>query len=141
MQGLPRATKKRRRPSGSGYSTKGEAEAALGVKMAEVSAGMWTDDQRQSLAAYLDSWLERKPANLKVTTVDTYRTHIEKSLKPNLGDYKLRDIRPDHIYAMLDDVQAGRSAAMVHRVRSTLRTALSAAVKERLLSWNPARDL
>ncbi len=30
---------------------------------------------------------------------------------------------------------------MVHRVRSTLRTALASAVKERLLTWNPARDL
>lgn len=42
---------------------------------------------------------------------------------------------------MLDVVADGRSPATVHRVRSTLRTALSSAVKERLLTWNPARDL
>lgn len=58
-----------------------------------------------------------------------------------LGQLKLRDLRPEHIYAMLQAVAEGRNAAMVHRVRATLRTALAAAVKERLLSWNPARDL
>lgn len=139
--GLDPETGKRRRPSAGGYLTKEDAEDALGAKMAEVSAGTWTDDQRQTVAMYLDRWLARKSNSLKATTVDTYRTHIEKYLKPELGRHKLRELRPEHIYTMLDVVQEGRSAAMVHRVRSTLRAALGAAVKERLLTWNPARDL
>jgi hypothetical protein len=54
-------------------------------------------------------------------------------IRPELGRLKLRDLRPEHIYATLQTVAEGRSAAMVHRVRATLRTALAAAVKERLL--------
>jgi len=109
--------------------------------MAAVGAGTWTDDQRQTVGEYLDRWLVRKTPGLKPTTVDTYRSHIELHIRPELGRLKLRDLRPEHIYAMLQVVAEGRSAAMVHRVRATLRTALAAAVKERLLSWNPARDL
>lgn len=139
--GLDPETQKRRRPYGSGFATKEEAEDALSIAMNDVNSGTWTNDQRQTLAAYLDRWLLRKSKGLKATTADTYSTHIEKYLKPELGRYKLRELRPEHIYAMMDVVAVGRSAATVHRVRATLRTALSAAVKERLLSWNPAREL
>jgi site-specific recombinase XerC len=106
-----------------------------------VGAGTWTDDQRQTVGEYLDRWLVRKAPGLKPRTVDTYRSHIEPDIRPELVRLKLRDLRPEHVYAMLQAVAKGRSAAMMHRVRATLRTALAAAVKERLLSWNPARDL
>lgn len=139
--GLDLATLRRRRPSAGGFATKEDAEEALARKMTEVNSGTWTDDGRQTVSEYLDRWLGRRRGQLKATTADTYRTHVEKYLKPELGRLKLRELRPDHIYSMLDVVAEGRSAAMVHRVRSTLRTALSAAVKERLLTWNPARDL
>lgn len=135
------ATGKRRRPYKGGFLTREAAEAALSDKMAEVGAGTWTDDQRQTVGQFLDRWLARKAPGLKPTTVDTYRSHITLHISPELGRLKLRDLRPEHIYAMLQIVADGRSAAMVHRVRATLRTALAAAVKERLLSWNPARDL
>ncbi|SFV25026.1 Site-specific recombinase XerD [Micrococcus terreus] len=134
-------TGKRRRPSKGGFATREDAEAALSGAMAAVGSGTWTDDQRQTVGEYLDRWLVRKTPGLKPTTVDTYRSHIELHIRPELGRLKLRDLRPEHIYAMLQVVAEGRSAATVHRVRATLRTALAAAVKERLLSWNPARDL
>ncbi len=134
-------TGRRRRPLKGGFATRKEAEDALQEKMREVGAGTWTDDRQETVGAYLDRWLSRKAEGLKPTTVDTYRTHIEKYLKPELGRLKLKDLRPEHVYGMLRVVAEGRSAATVHRVRATLRTALTAAVKERRLSWNPARDL
>lgn len=91
-----------------------------------MGAGTWTDDGRQTVGEYLDKWLARKAAGLKPTTVDTYRSHIELHIRPELGRLKLRDLRPEHIYAMLQVVAEGRSVAMVHRVRATLRTALAA---------------
>lgn len=139
--GLDPETKKRRRPSASGFATKEDAEEALAEAIRAVDTGTWTDDKRETVGAYLDRWLQRKAPSLKTTTLDTYRTHIEKYLKPELGRYLLKDLRPAHVYAMMDVVADGRSAAMVHRVRATLRTALNAAVRERVLSWNPARDL
>lgn len=139
--GIDPETRKRRRPSVSGFDSPEEAQSALNEKMQEVSTGTWRDDQRQTVSQFLDAWLIRKESSLKATTADTYRTHVNKYLKPELGRYKLRDLRSNHVYAMLEVVQEGRSAATVHRVRATLRTALSSAVKERLITWNPARDL
>jgi integrase len=139
--GIDAETGKRRRPSGSGYQTREQAEDALTKKVAEVNAGIWTDDRSVTVGEYLERWLDRKTTSLKATTIDAYRTHVNLHLKPHLGAVKLRDLRPEHVYSMLDAVADGRSAATVHRVRATLRSALAGAVRERLITWNPARDL
>lgn len=102
--GLDPVTGKRRRPSKGGYATRMEAEAALSDEMTAVGAGTWTDDQRQTVGQFLDRWLARKTSGLKPTTVDTYRSHIELHIRPELGQLKLRDLRPEHIYAMLQVV-------------------------------------
>lgn len=119
-------TGKRRRPSRGGYPTREAAAEALAAEARELREGTWTDDRGETVGEYL---------------------------KPELGHLRLRDLRPSHVYALLDVVagtrddvhgerpERPRSAATVHRVRATLRTALSAAVKERRLSWNPAREL
>ncbi|WP_158595428.1 site-specific integrase [Galactobacter caseinivorans] len=134
-------TGKRRRPSGGGFETRAEAEAALSEVREQIRLGTWTDDRRTTVGEYLDRWLARRADGLKTTTLDTYRGHVEKFIRPELGAVRIKELRPGHIYAMLDVVAQGRSAASVHRVRATLRSALASAVRERLISWNPARDL
>jgi integrase len=60
---------------------------------------------------------------------------------PHLGRIKLVDLRPGHIDAMYDLLlkeDAGRSVSTVRRVHATLQSALNAAVKRRLIPWNPA---
>lgn len=143
----------RRRVSRGGFPTREAAVEALEAVTSQLRAGTWTDDAGETVGQYLERWLERRGPALKRTTLDAYRAHVDRYLKPELGHLRLRDLRPAHIYAMLQVVRGERanvhgerperlrSAATVHRVRATLRTALSAAVKERRLSWNPARDL
>lgn len=134
-------TGKRRRPTGSGYKTREEAEAALSEERERVNRGTWTDDKRVTVGQWLDRWIARREGALKPSTITAYRSHVEGHLKPGLGARRLRDLRPEHIYAALEKVKDGHSAATVQRVRATLRAALSAAVRERLLSWNPASGL
>ncbi len=151
--GADPVTGARRRPSRGGYPTREAAEEALEAVARELRAGTWTDDAAETVGEFLDRWLSRRAPALKRTTADAYRGHVERYLRPELGHLRLRDLRPSHVYALLevvagtrDDVhgerpERPRSAATVHRVRATLRTALAAAVRERKLSWNPARDL
>lgn len=151
--GADPVTGKRRRPSRGGYPTREAAEEALEAVARELREGTWTDDAAETVGEYLDRWLARRAPALKRTTADAYRGHVDRYLRPELGHVRLRDLRPSHVYALLevvagtrDDVHGQRparprSAATVHRVRATLRTALGAAVRERRLSWNPARDL
>jgi integrase len=103
-----------------------------------------------------DSW--------KASVARSYRQHCDVYLVPLLGHVALSRLRAEHIAGMLDTITGwnaqvaaqraeGRarvdipgdvrarprvvSNATVNRIYATLRSALSAAVRERLIMWNP----
>lgn len=66
-------------------------------------------------------------------------------LVPHLGRLPLGDLRVHHVDGMLDAIRTANATsarpvgpATQRRIIATLRSALSDAVKSRLLSWNPA---
>lgn len=134
-------TGQRRRTSKGGFRTEEEADGALKAEMERVTAGTWTDDQKLTVGKFLDRWLERRAGALKASTLASYTSHIEQFIRPELGRLPLRELRTQHVYNMLAKVAEGRSPSTVQRVRATLRAALSSAERDRLLSWNPAKNL
>ena len=143
------ATGQRKRIARGGFRTKRDAETSLAEVTTQVRSGTWTDDQGVTVSAWLDSWLERKKTNgLRPATVKVYRQHINDYLEPTLGSIRLRDLRPGHVADLLDAIRAGSgtgghklSANTVTRVHTCLRSALSTAVKMRLVTFNAARDV
>ncbi|MDQ1059751.1 integrase [Arthrobacter globiformis] len=143
------ATGKPKRISRGGYRNKRDAEVALAEVTAQIRSGIWTDDHRVTVSAWLDAWLVRKQANgLRPATVRVYRQHIDDYLKPFLGSILLRDLRPGHVADMLARLQTnpgtgGHSLSpnTLTRVHACLRSALSTAVKMRLVAFNAARDV
>jgi integrase len=53
--------------------------------------------QEQPLSLYLTLWLEGRRGALKKNTYDRYRSCIERSLIPSLGDVRLCDLSTQHI--------------------------------------------
>ncbi|MFQ4148269.1 tyrosine-type recombinase/integrase [Arthrobacter sp. LAPM80] len=142
-------TKRRVQITKGGFHTKREAEQAASKITVQLAEGTWTDDKAVTVGGWLDSWLARKEANgLRPATVKVYRQHIDDYLKPSIGHLRLRDLRPGHVADMLTKLQgeAGKSgkplsANTVTRVHACLRSALSTAVKMRLVTFNAARDV
>jgi integrase len=98
------------------------------------------DPTRQTLAAYLRSWIasmrDARHQRVKPRTLETYTAVVEGHVIPALGGYKLAALTPRRIQAWVDaDDGAPRSVAL-HR--AVLRRALSVAVRQRLLPYNPA---
>lgn len=58
----------------------------------KVNNGCNTRDEKISYSDYLDLWIEDYKQNMKYNTVRTYKSIIEKYLKPNLGQYRLSGI-------------------------------------------------
>ena len=94
---------------------------------------------------YLHAWLEAA-ADLRDSTRHGYRGHIDGYLVPHLGRLRLDKLRPEHIERMVADIIRSHatenrriSATTLHRIRATLRSALSDAAKRRLIPDNPAR--
>ena len=51
-----------------------------------------TNNDKMSYSDYLDLWLEDYKQNTKYNTIRTYKSIIEKYLKPNLGQYRLSSL-------------------------------------------------
>jgi len=137
------ANGKRRQVRKGGFRTAADAEAALAEVLERVNKGTYTHDDGVTVAAWLEQWLELKQRNgLRPTTVRAYRHHIDDYLVPQLGRLRLRDLRPGHVDQLLATVDDGtRSATTVRRIHATLRSALSTAVRRRLITYNAARDI
>ncbi|MCP3017356.1 site-specific integrase [Nocardiopsis dassonvillei] len=100
-----------------------------------------------TVAVWLERWLATR-TRLRPLTRIGYAEHIHRYLIPHLGDVPLEELTParvreafEHIAQYTASAGAPLSAATVQRIRATLRAALNSAVRERLLSANPAQGL
>lgn len=125
---------KRQQVVKGGYPSQKEALAARDVLRDRVRRGVSVADE--TVGTFLTRWLRGK-GKIKASTVRGYRLHIEKHLAPHLGHLQLSDLRVEHIEDCLAEVP-GKDANR-QRVRATLSSALTKAVKERLIMFNPAR--
>jgi integrase len=136
-----RSDGRRRQLSRGGYPTKAAARAALAQLLQEIGAGAADESHHLTVAEFLEQWLAGKRA-LRPSTRKSYREHVDQHLLPHLGHYRLRELRASHIDRLLDAVSSKRggqlSAGSQRRIHSTLRTALNAAVRQRLIPYNPA---
>jgi integrase len=134
---LPRTVSGRRcRVRRGGYPTRQAAEQAL--EQLQLPRG----GRVVTVADWLVTWLETR-ARLRENTRRGYAAHIGRYLIPQLGTVLLAELHIGHlekVFTALLNKQA-MSAPTARRVHSTLRSALNAAVRERLLADNPARYL
>jgi hypothetical protein len=90
-------------------------------------------------------WLETRVetrARLRDSTRRMYRSHIRLYFRKLLDVVLLRELDIGHVQEAFQRLfDEGMTAATARRLFSTLRSALSAAVRERLIPDNPARYL
>lgn len=138
---------KRRQLRRGGFPTKAAAEVELTRLRRERDAGTYTDARGITVGSYLAGWLARKVSagELRPTTARSYRGHLDGHLLPHLGRLPLGDLRVNHVDQLLDHIRSANATsarpvgpATQRRIVATLRSALSDAVSDRLLSWNPA---
>jgi integrase len=146
---LPPLNGRRRQVRKGGFATKDEAVKALAELVTDVSHGTVANPGRLTVAAYLTSWLAAKEAaGTRATTMLSYRSHVDRFLKPALGYLLLRDLRGVHIEAMLRQVVTGNAdrrrvvgPTSQRRIVATLSSALASAKRQRLVTFNAASDV
>jgi hypothetical protein len=103
-----------------GFLTQGQALTALHRVLACEQAGIHLDD-RQTVAEYLNRWLEYKERMLKPTTLVRYTDYVRKDLSPALGAIRLEDLTHHHIADFVrDQLAAGRGRVTLRRCVATL---------------------
>ncbi len=117
------------------FETKGDADAWLSMRRAELEEHRWRPPDPQSaetptLRDYSEIWIERRRTRdgqpLKPRTKDLYRNLLDKQILPTLGDMHLADITADDIddwYAMLLPAAPTRRAHAYSLLSTIMRSA------------------
>jgi len=136
-------TGRRMQTGKAGFPTRAAAQQALQdvVRTLLVDVGVHS----VTVGEYLETWLTGKHA-LKPKTVELYRTLTDNYLVPHLGDIKLLELRAQHLDRMYAAITVGKSGrplspSTIRRVHGVLRSALTTAVKRRLIPYSPAEHI
>ncbi|WP_432138863.1 tyrosine-type recombinase/integrase [Streptomyces sp. bgisy154] len=99
--------------------------------------GIPTPSRSAKLSEWLPYWLEEyiRP-HRKRTTYVKYEMHVRLYLVPLLGSRRLESLTTANVRQMLSKVTAQASAATAKEAHRVLRTALTAACREELISRN-----
>lgn len=136
------AAGQRRRLRLGGHRSRRQAEAALRVLQTPCSTGgtaAWTTGR------WLRHWLTGR-VSLRPSTRRMYESHLRLYLLPYLDRTPLAALTIGEVRAMFlaigrqhHALGAPLSASTLHSIRCTLRAALNAAIREGLVTDNPAR--
>ncbi|KQQ30938.1 integrase [Methylobacterium sp. Leaf125] len=139
-------TGKRRRKWHSFAGTKREAQKECARLITEMQGGDYVEPGKETLAKYLDRWLDNMRSQVSPRSHERYAELARKNVVPLLGSVILTKLRPEQISAAYSkalvsgrrDGSGGLSPRTVHHMHRILRQALSQAVQWRILARNPA---
>lgn len=111
--------------------TRQEAKTKAEAFKRDLERGADIGSRDVTVQVFLKQWLADTAKNrVRESTHRAYSSHVEHHLVPALGKYKLRELTPQHVNRLLASIVAsGTSPTTANRVRATLRTALTSAVK------------
>ena len=133
------ASGKRRYHNKTIHGTKRDAEAYLAKKLRERDTGELFEPGRQSLDAFLDSWLEASAARVRPRTLADYKATLRRYVRPYLGAVQVGRITPTDVASLYAKLHAaGLAPRTIRSVHEVLRNALESAVEAGLLRTNPA---
>lgn len=131
-----------------GFETQAEAIAAMDDLKGKAAKGVDVAS-RLTTGDYLRSWLAGKK-DIKLNTLTSYTGHVDHYFDPVIGHVRLADLRVEHVQEIFDfidehnaDCARGKATrpvgpTSVQRIRATLRGALNDAMRQGLISTNPA---
>jgi integrase len=96
--------------------------------------------QQINFSDFLDRFLSDVASHtLQPKTLSNYEYLIEKHIRPDLGKFKLAQIRPDHLQSLYSKkLDSGLSAKTVKHIHALIRRVLNQALKWDLIYRNPA---
>ncbi len=120
-------------------SQKGAKEWILNERET-IQKGNWVAEDKITVGDFLDRYMADIAAHtLRPKTIEAYEYLVRRHIKPELGVYRLNQLRPDHLQNLYSQkIQSGLSRRTVQFIHSVLHKALSQALKWGLVHRNIA---
>lgn len=119
--------------------TKSEVAQKLRQKLVELDMGTYQEPCQLMVGEWLDIWMAEYNVHLKPRTAESYRCQIENHLRPELGKYKLEDLRPHIVQHFCNELlRSGLTPKTVKTIHGVLHKALEQAVTLGYIRTNPS---
>lgn len=100
------------------------------------------DRGARSLAEFIETWYDGHAPNLASSTLNAYAVSWERYILPELGHFKLRQVRPQIVEEFKRELtRRGVGAPMIVKTLAVLQSVLSYAVVCGEIDTNPVRDV
>jgi integrase len=119
------------------FKTQREGRDWLKETIAQVDDGMTLEGAKVTLADFFARWLEAAKSELRPNTWGQYERITRQHILPQLGHFRLKDLRPDHVQALYTaKLAAGIGQRTVRLTHAVLHRALNQALKWGLVRRN-----
>jgi len=123
-----------------------EAHKKMDTYSRQVENGLNVDAENITFAQWLTLWMAEYKLNvLRPHTFDTYEDFVKNHISPALGRHKLMKLRPEHLQTFINGLtrkdNEPMSSSGVKQIKTIMSGALSQAVKNGLITRNPADAL
>lgn len=106
---------------------------------ASINAGTYIRPAKDTLSAYLDTWLSDRSPSLSPKTVEGYEHILNHYVKPKLGTLTLTSLTPQHLqHFYSEELQSGLSPMTVRHFAMLLHKSFDNAVRLGMIPRNPA---
>lgn len=117
--------------------TRREVAAKLSAALRDLDQGLTLADERQTVVAYLTSWLATIEPTVDQATHLHHASNVRIHLVPAIGGIRLAQLRAQHVAQLYAaKLASGLSPTTVHHLHATLHKALEAAVRLGIVARN-----
>lgn len=118
-------------------NTRAEVARTLQALKRDHEAGVDLTAAPQTVAAFLEEWLQNKQATVKRSTWQLYNERAQSYIIPAVGHHELHELHPRHVQAFITSLtKQGLSTSVIQGTRSVLRQVMQKAFKWGLVSRN-----
>lgn len=104
----------------------------------KIESNIYTDNHNITLDGYFSEWLQGKRATTKSNSLKTYSSCYKKHISHYLGKTKIKDIERRQIMYMQNELRKTLAITSVNMVLKTLRIILGDAIRDDIITRNPA---
>lgn len=111
-------------------------------RLQPLNKGLIEKGGQLTIEEFITPWMqERHQQEIAYTTFERYMQLIRRHINPLIGNVKLVELNKRHIDQMLSAMNlAGQSKRSQRQARAVLSVAMSGAVKEELIAFNPVAN-
>ena len=112
-----------------GHSRK-EVQERLKIALREQQQGTLVTSPQQTVAQYLQQWLEICQPSVRIRTYERYEQLVRLHLVPTIGRIPLQKLTPQHVQSLYTQkLKDGLSRSTVHTLHAMLHKALKDALR------------